>query len=219
MKRFFLALALLLSLPSLALAQAPVPQEQQDELTLIVDQIEVAVFNQDTETISSLLSPALDPMVANEITTNLTSVADVESFMIGILDFEAIDDTHVRANSNYSIEVRGPNGNWNKSGLGVYFVFEETNGSYLISDTNLNKAVGSIDIASFFSDYGALIGGLFIFMLIGTAFWVWMLVDLIQRDIPNKALWVIVLVFTGVLGAIIYFFAVRMPHKRNQATS
>lgn len=217
MKQTLLALAMLLSLPSLALAQAPVPQETQDELTVVVDQIEVAVFNQDTETLSSLFAPGLDPIVADEIITNLTSVADVESFMIGNLNFEAIDEAHVRVNSNYSIEVRGPNGNWNKSGLGVYFVFEETDGSYLISDTNLNKAVGPIDIAGFFSDYGALIGGIMLFMLISSAFWIWMLIDLIQRDVPNKPLWVIVLVFTGVLGAIIYFFAIRMPHKKSSS--
>ncbi len=219
MKHIILAFAFFLSLPSLALAQAPVPQEQQDELSQIIDEVEAAVLNQDADGLSSLLAPGIDAVVAEELNFALTTERDVLSFIIANLDFTTIDEAHVRANGNYSIRVESPNGNWNKSGLGVYFVFEEADGSYLISDTNLNKAVSSINIGAFFEDYGSLIGGVLIFMLVGTAFWLWMLVDLIQRDVPNKALWAIIMIFAGVLGSIIYFFAVRMPHIKGKPTS
>ena len=41
------------------------------------------------------------------------------------------------------------------------------------------------------------------------AFWVWMLIDCVQRDFgegSEKVIWVLVIVFLGILGAIIYYF-------------
>ncbi len=40
-------------------------------------------------------------------------------------------------------------------------------------------------------------------------FWVWMLIDCIKRDFENKVVWILILVFTGILGAIIYYFVVK----------
>ena len=48
------------------------------------------------------------------------------------------------------------------------------------------------------------------------AFWVWMLVDCAQAPEPlgdsnHRLVWILILVFTGWLGAILYFFLVRRP--------
>jgi hypothetical protein len=44
------------------------------------------------------------------------------------------------------------------------------------------------------------------------AFWLWMLIDAITR-IPSggntKLIWILVIVFTGVIGALIYYFVQR----------
>jgi len=50
-----------------------------------------------------------------------------------------------------------------------------------------------------------------ILYLLCLIFWIWMLVDCIQRrmDSTQKIIWVLVLLFLNVLGAIIYFFAGR----------
>ncbi|MFO1519002.1 MAG: PLDc N-terminal domain-containing protein [bacterium] len=69
---------------------------------------------------------------------------------------------------------------------------------------------------------GAIAGllGIGFFLLIGLfavavlAFWIWMLVDCIQREFgPNeqnaKVIWILVLVLAGWLGAIIYYFVVK----------
>ena len=56
--------------------------------------------------------------------------------------------------------------------------------------------------------------GLIIFL---TILWILMIVDAAQRDFKNKderVIWILLLVFLGVLGAIIYYFAVKMPDKR-----
>ena len=58
---------------------------------------------------------------------------------------------------------------------------------------------------------------MFGFILGGLVLWIWMLVDCISREesrFPNyseniKIIWILVLVFTGFIGAIIYYFMVK----------
>lgn len=41
------------------------------------------------------------------------------------------------------------------------------------------------------------------------AFWIWMLVDAIRRDIDYKPIWILVIGVMGIIGAIAYYFAVK----------
>ena len=51
--------------------------------------------------------------------------------------------------------------------------------------------------------------------ILGLIFWIYMLVDVIQRknweDENQKILWVLVVVLAGWIGAIIYYFVVKRP--------
>jgi len=51
----------------------------------------------------------------------------------------------------------------------------------------------------------------FIFLAIfGVVFWVWMLVDcLSKKRFEDKLVWVIVLIFLNIFGAILYYFIVK----------
>ena len=40
-------------------------------------------------------------------------------------------------------------------------------------------------------------------------FWVMMIVHATQHDVANKAMWIILMVFTGIVGALVYYFAVK----------
>lgn len=54
------------------------------------------------------------------------------------------------------------------------------------------------------------------------AFWIWMLVDCIKHeseDGNNKLIWVLVIIFTQLLGAIIYYFVQRRERMRIQSIS
>ncbi|MDD5068659.1 MAG: PLDc N-terminal domain-containing protein [Candidatus Pacebacteria bacterium] len=69
---------------------------------------------------------------------------------------------------------------------------------------------------------GWLIGGIFglggIFMLIllaGTIFWIFMLIHAATHDIPNKPLWLLIIIFGHLLGAIVYYFSI----KKNMSSS
>jgi hypothetical protein len=51
----------------------------------------------------------------------------------------------------------------------------------------------------------------FIFMIAITVFWVMMLIHAIKNQGENKVVWILVLIFTSGLGAIIYYFMEKRP--------
>lgn len=77
------------------------------------------------------------------------------------------------------------------------------------------------------SDPTGLISGMFgiafmsvigIFVMAIVAFWIWMLVDCIQREFPPqdqnaKIVWILVIIFAGWVGGLIYFFVVKKAQK------
>ena len=55
--------------------------------------------------------------------------------------------------------------------------------------------------------------------ILGTIFWIWMLVDCAMNESSNgndKIVWVIIILFTHVLGALLYF-AFRRPRRKTIA--
>lgn len=62
---------------------------------------------------------------------------------------------------------------------------------------------------------------LFILLLIfaSIGFYIWMLVDSIMRDYEKndeKLVWILLIVFTQIIGAIIYFFVVKLNDKKKK---
>lgn len=52
--------------------------------------------------------------------------------------------------------------------------------------------------------------------LLGSVFWIWMIVDCAMKEPSegnDKLVWIIIIVFTHFIGAVIYFFA-RRPQRR-----
>ena len=66
-------------------------------------------------------------------------------------------------------------------------------------------------VYSFYS--GFLIWGIIVGIgILGTSFWVWMLIDCTKNEPSegnDKLIWVIIIVFTHLLGAAIYYFTKR----------
>jgi len=50
----------------------------------------------------------------------------------------------------------------------------------------------------------------------GTIFWIWMLIEAAtrERSTGDKILWVLIIIFTHVIGALIYFFVKYNPRRR-----
>jgi len=48
-----------------------------------------------------------------------------------------------------------------------------------------------------------------IIALVGGIFWLMMLIHAASNPIENKALWIVILIFTGIIGAVVYYFVVK----------
>jgi glycopeptide antibiotics resistance protein len=70
----------------------------------------------------------------------------------------------------------------------------------------------------FWWPFGMAFAGLWmLFSLVLLAFWVWMLIDCVQRifrDSNEKIIWIIVIVLGSWIGALVYFFAIRTSNPK-----
>lgn len=56
------------------------------------------------------------------------------------------------------------------------------------------------------------IGGFIVIAALGiwaTVFWLMMIIHAAKHDVENKAVWIILMVFTGIVGALIYYFMIK----------
>jgi hypothetical protein len=58
---------------------------------------------------------------------------------------------------------------------------------------------------------------LFVLGILCAIFWVWMLVHAVASDIKDKPLWIILILFTGLIGAVVYYFAVKRHYVKAPA--
>ena len=52
--------------------------------------------------------------------------------------------------------------------------------------------------------------------LLGTLFWIWMIIDCATRESSqgnDKIVWILVIILTNVIGALIYFFVRKLGRK------
>ena len=69
---------------------------------------------------------------------------------------------------------------------------------------------------------GAGIGLTLLFAAISIAalvFWIMMIVHAASHNINNKAIWIILMVLTGIIGALIYYFAIKRPMNEMDRTA
>ncbi len=57
----------------------------------------------------------------------------------------------------------------------------------------------------------------FILMIAGSIFWIMMIVHAASKPIENRPMWIVILVLTGVLGALVYYFVVKRNFKEGMA--
>ena len=56
-----------------------------------------------------------------------------------------------------------------------------------------------------------------VFGLWATVFWIMMLVHAAKHNVDNKAMWIILMVFTGIVGAVIYYFVEKRKMDKQMA--
>lgn len=58
----------------------------------------------------------------------------------------------------------------------------------------------------------------FVLILASIVFWIAMLVHAVSKPIESKALWILILLLTGILGAIVYYFAIKRDFGKKEET-
>jgi uncharacterized BrkB/YihY/UPF0761 family membrane protein len=52
--------------------------------------------------------------------------------------------------------------------------------------------------------------------IVSSVFWVMMLVDCAKRDFKDKMVWILIILFTHVLGATLYYYAIKKVEDKKR---
>ena len=108
----------------------------------------------------------------------------------------------------------------NKLSKVIIFVFTIL---YSITFVNAFGYFRSSDMYDFVGmpGFGMFVGFGLVVIAIGILlflFWLWMLIDCLKRDFKKdyeKIVWILVMIFLHILGAVIYYFVVKVGGKEN----
>jgi hypothetical protein len=86
-------------------------------------------------------------------------------------------------------------------------------GDVYIDDDSLGEV--ALGVGGIFAGLGMLM-----FLLVAVAIglfvmWIVMIVHAAQHPVPNKVVWIVIMVLTGWLGSILYYFIVKRPFDRH----
>lgn len=80
-------------------------------------------------------------------------------------------------------------------------------------DDNLGEV--ALGVGGIFAGLGMI---MFLLIAVGIGLfvmWIVMIVHAAQHPVPNKVVWIVIMVLTGWLGSILYYFIVKRPYDRN----
>lgn len=208
----FLIFIILISFTTFSFAQISSDDKIQvnDQLKVIVETLnrDFTPFG-DERTLSPILdivSPTSRENLNSEILSNLNTV---NYFNQTVRSYKYLDDGKIEVRGNF--EASGAS--WNVSGFRNYFIFEKVDGTWMLYDTDFHLKMG---VRYVFRSVFKIFLILAPFYLIAFAFWIWMLIDAVKRDFPDKTLWVLLIIFLTFLGAILYFFIKRKKLKKEE---
>lgn len=202
-KQFLLWLFVLLVAVSPVYAEVSAADEAEinNELTVLVDALNAG----EVESVLSLVSSSAREGLRAEIRDALTGQS--MQYRHSVSSYEEVGDGQVRVNTRFSASGIG----WEINGMSNYFVFERSEDSWLLVDTNFHERVGSGYIWKVMGWIFLVLG---IVGLLCLAFWVWMLIDCSRRSFDDKMLWLLIIFFLSFLGAVAYFFVKRKKLKK-----
>jgi hypothetical protein len=187
---------------SLVYAEVSIPERTQikEEVSQIVSYVNEGNFNSISQIISSNARPGLKEEIELQLAEKNIKYEEV---LIG--SYKEIGNNQIKASGSY--EIKGPN--WEGSGSLMYFTFERVGDNYLLVDTNFHQIIFPSYI---FKKIGSIFLIIIPLLLIISIFWIWMLIDCAKRNFTgsnDKVIWILIIIFTGIVGAIIYYFIVK----------
>ena len=173
-----------------------------ERLSFIVNSIN---DNSNVENIYNVISPNASENLIEEIKKNIEG--QKLQYGIQLEDIEEISSEKVRLDCNFvAIKNVGYIIHFTSriDGLKTYFIFEKIDGEWYLLESDFAKKLD-----------GKIFNFVFISIPLIFGFWIWMLVDVANKPIKRKTVWVLVIVFFNFIGAILYFIIVRRKYKKN----
>jgi hypothetical protein len=177
------------------------------EITNKVNLISNSINNKEYNNILDLISENARDDLKKEFQENVFN--NVLTFNQSIKSIDQLDNGTIKVSGRFSATGI----NWHVSGFRNYFIFENIDNSWKLLDSDFQNKIGSGYIVK-------LLGKIFLILipilLLCFIFWIWMLIDVLNRSFNNKITWVLIIIFLGILGAILYFFIVRRKLKKKK---
>lgn len=194
-------------------AQTEIAESDRKAIWVVLDELGQAIVREDIDSILSRLSPNIDREEYNNIKEAITekfSSYDYTEYKFSPPAYQKIkileQGRQVRFKTGYSEKYKRASGSGSSSGFSSNFVMEKIKGEWLILNTDFHTKERAMKLMG-------IILGFFVLLGIGCIiFWFWMLIDCIKRDFikpDDKVIWVLLIIFIQIIGAIIYYFMVR----------
>lgn len=192
MKHFFILMTFFFS----GAAIADLNYEDKQKVSRVINNVVESVNSNDLESIAQNLTSDSSSELMIKIRKNLTGKSI--RYRQDLSSWTQLSPDKVRVEGDFSAKGVG----WSKQGPGIFFELEKHQGAWQISDTNFYKFELDLTILYFLIPLALAIFG----------FWLWMLIDMMMKEIPQnvKVVWLLLFMFFHIITAIVYFF------KRNK---
>jgi len=158
--------------------------------------------------IEDIISPNANKTLKSEIENSLLGKSI--KFNQSINSFEELENNYVLVKGRFSASSE----NFNSEGFSNKFIFEKYEGEWLLIDTNFHKNLSGENVWKYVLGIFAIVLPILFIIILPIwlalmALWVWILLDILKRDFEDKILWVLIIIFAGLIGVIIYYFVKR----------
>ncbi len=184
---------------------AEVGTDAKIEIGSRIAQIVSLVNSGDLNNWDAVISPTARAGLKAEVINTLAGKNFTFEEDIG--SFKVLPDGKVKVKGSYSLKTM----NTSISGLPNNFIFEKTSDGWFLYDTNFHKKFEGDDAIVFAIVIFAVV---FVILIPFIALWIWMLVDCITKCTESKTAWILVLIFAGFVGAILYYILVYRKRKK-----
>lgn len=186
---------------------AEVDTQAKIEISNRIAQIVSLVNSGDLDDWDAVISPTARDGLKAEIINTLAGKNFAFEEDIG--SFKELPDGKIKVKGSYSLKTM----NTSISGLSNNFIFERTPAGWSLYDTNFHKRFKGSDVVYLVL---AIFAVVFVILIPFLALWIWMLVDCITKCTESKTAWILVLIFAGFIGAILYYILVYRRRKKQQ---
>lgn len=211
--------AVLLSSAGISLAQSEIVESDRKAIWGVLDELSNAMIRGDIDSITTRLSPNMIKEEYGRIKDILEKKFSSYNYTEYKFDPPVYSKIEVlEPGRRVKFKVRhsqayksASGGSGSSSGLTANFVMEKINGKWLILSTDFYTKSRALIIIGIITILSVIFG------ILGFLFWLWMLIDCAKRDFPkanDKIVWILIIIFIQIIGAIIYYFVFKRKLKK-----